>query len=284
MAVRSDVLETMPVSPYARLVRAGLRFWAVVAVAFLYLPVVLLVLFSFEDSKNIGFPITGVSLRWYLGLPGKTVLLGAIGNSILVAIIVALVATIVGTMAAFPLVRGGLRYPAGVRVLFTMPIMLPGLLIGVGLVVFIFGTLKLRSLGLLPVVAGHLVLTMPFVVLIVAARLQGFDRRLEWAAADLGAGPATVIRLIVLPLIFPAILAAALLSVTLSIDEFVVTFFTIGSQVTLPIYIYTQIKFGVTPEINAVATLVLVGTVLALGLGYASARIGRSAVRRARGS
>jgi len=283
MARGSDVLELMPVSPYARLVRAGLRLWALVALGFLYLPVVLLVLFSFEDSKTIGFPITGLSLRWYLGLPEKTTLIGAVANSILVAAVVAVVATIVGTMAAFPLVRGGLRWPGGVRVLFTMPIMLPGLLIGVGLVTFVFGALKLRSLGLLPVVAGHLVLTMPFVVLIVAARLQGFDRRLEWAAEDLGAAPPTVIRRIVLPLIFPAILAAALLSVTLSIDEFVVTFFTIGSQVTLPIYIYTQIKFGVTPEINAVATLILLGTVLALGLGYASVRAGRWALRRIRG-
>src|SRR5262245_37428167 len=119
---RSDVLDTMPVSPYARLVRVGLRLWALLALGFLYLPVVLLVLFSFEDSKTIGFPIAGLSLRWYLGLPDNTILIGAIINSIIVAIIVAVVATLVGTMAAFPLVRGGLRYPAGVRVLFTMPI------------------------------------------------------------------------------------------------------------------------------------------------------------------
>jgi ABC-type spermidine/putrescine transport system permease subunit II len=189
-------------------------------------------------------------------------------------------------MAAFPLVRGGIRWPNAARVLFTMPIMLPGILIGVGLVVFLAGTLHLQ-LSQMTVIAGHLVLTMPFVILIVAARLQGFDRRLEWAAADLGATPSTVIRRIVLPLIAPAILAAALISITLSIDEFVVTFFTVGSQLTLPIYIYTQIKFGVTPEVNAVATLVMVGTILALGVitlvATRGRRAGRAVVRRVRG-
>ncbi len=102
--------------------------------------------------------------------------------------------------------------------------------------------------------------TTPFVILIVAARLQGFDRNLEWAAADLGADPRRTVRYIILPLIWPAILAGALISVTLSIDEFIITFFTIGPQSTLPIYIYTQIKFGVTPEVNAIATLLLAGT------------------------
>ena len=129
------------------------------------------------------------------------------------------------------------------------------------------------QLSLLTVVAGHLVLTVPFVILIVAARLQGFDRNLEWAAADLGADAKRTLRYVILPLIWPAVLAGALISVTLSIDEFVVTFFTVGPQSTLPLYIYTQIKFGVTPEVNAIATvmlgatlalLVLAGAVLAL--------------------
>jgi ABC-type spermidine/putrescine transport system permease subunit II len=161
--------------------------------------------------------------------------------------------------------------------------MVPGVLLGVGLLVFLAGVLKLR-LSLLTVVAGHLVLTMPFVVLIVSARLQGFDRRLEWAAADLGASPARTLRHVVLPLIAPAIVAGALISVTLSIDEFVVTFFTIGSQLTLPIYIYTQIKFGVTPEVNAVATLLLGATIAAFAAGSLAAsglrRVAR--LRRAR--
>ena len=115
-------------------------------------------------------------------------------------------------------------------------------------------------LSLITVIAGQLVVTVPFVVLIVSSRLHGFDRALEWAAADLGASPTRAIRHVVLPLIAPAILAGALISVTLSIDEFVITWFTVGSQPTLPTYIYTQIKFGVTPEVNAVATVLLAAT------------------------
>jgi ABC-type spermidine/putrescine transport system permease subunit II len=179
-------------------------------------------------------------------------------------------------MAAFPLVRADLRWPNAVRILVTMPIMLPGILIGIALVIFFAGVLDVR-LSLATVVAGHLVFTVPFVVLIVAARLQGFDRSLEWAAADLGASPWRVLRHVILPLIAPAVLAGALISVTLSIDEFIVTFFTVGSQLTLPIYIYTQIKFGVTPEVNAVATMLMLVTVAGLGLAFLLAR-GRRAI------
>lgn len=289
MAKGMDRLDTMPVSPHARLIRWLLRIWAAVIIAYLYIPIAFLVMFSFEDSNSVGFPIPGWTLKWYEGLPQNGPLLGAIGQSVSTAAIVAVVATLVGTMAAFPLVRSGMRWPNVARIMFTMPIMMPGLLIGIGILIFLANFLHVQ-LSQMTVVAGHLVLTMPFVVLIVSARLQGFDRRLEWAAADLGASPVQVLRRIVLPLIFPAILAGALISVTLSIDEFVVTFWTVGPKLTLPIYIYTQIKFGVTPEVNAVATLVLVFSVAILALAAAVAvlfgrvrrrRRDRAAVREA---
>jgi len=280
MARGMDRLDTMPVSPHARLTRRLLRLWAAMIVGYLYLPIVFLVMFSFSDSKSVGFPIPGWTLRWYEGLPENGPLLGAIGQSVSTALIVAAAATLVGTMAAFPLVRSGMRFPNVARILFTMPIMMPGLIIGIGILIFLANYLHV-VLSQLTVIAGHLVLTMPFVILIVSARLQGFDRRLEWAAADLGASPAQVMRRIVLPLILPAILAGALISITLSIDEFVVTFWTVGPKLTLPIYIYTQIKFGVTPEVNAVATLVLLFSVLSLALAYGLAvAVGR--LRRGR--
>lgn len=249
-------LDTMPVSPHARATRGLLATWTVLVLGYLYMPIVFLVLFSFSDSNAVGFPIKGLTLKWYQGLPENAPLLGAIWQSVTTAAIVALLATVIGVMAAFPLVRSGMRFPNIARILFTMPIMMPGLIIGIGILIFLASFLHVQ-LSQLTVIAGHLVLTMPFVVLIVSARLSGFDRKLEWAAADLGANSRQVLRLIVLPLIFPAIMGGALISVTLSIDEFVVTFWTVGPKLTLPIYIYTQIKFGVTPEVNAVATLVL---------------------------
>jgi ABC-type spermidine/putrescine transport system permease subunit II len=158
-------------------------------------------------------------------------------------------------------VRGRLRFPGAARVAATLPIMLPGMLLGIAILIFMRRVLDLQ-LSLLTVVAGHLVLTVPFVILIVAARLQGFDRNLEWAAADLGADGRRTVRHIILPLIWPAILAGALISITLSIDEFVVTFFTIGSGNTLPIVIWGQMRAGVSPTVNAVSTLMLAATLL----------------------
>ncbi|HEV7811168.1 MAG TPA: ABC transporter permease [Candidatus Limnocylindrales bacterium] len=255
----------MPVSPVARQTRGCLGLLAGAVLVFLYLPIAFLILFSFEKADTPGFPITGLTLHWYQAMLADTAIRTALFNSLGVAAVVAILSTVIGTMTAFPLVRRGIPFPGTARLLFTLPIMFPGVLLGLGLLVFI--TALGFKLGLHTVIAGHLVFTTPFVVLIVAARLQGFDRRLEWAAADLGASNRQTLRYIVLPLIAPAIIAGALLSVTLSIDEFVVTFFTIGPQLTLPLYIYTQIKFGVTPEVNALATVLLVGTLLAFVVG-----------------
>src|SRR5881396_117949 len=263
----------MPVSPLAQQTRGCLSVVAGATLVFLYLPIVFLVLFSIEPADTPGFPITGITLHWYEKMLADSAIHSALFNSVVVAVVVALLATTIGTMAAFPLVRGGIRFAGTARILFTLPIMIPGVLIGLGLLVFI--TLLGIKLGLHTVIAGHLVFTTPFVVLIVAARLQGFDRRLEWAAADLGASNRQTLRHIVLPLIAPAIIAGALLSVTLSIDEFVVTFFTIGPQLTLPLYIITQIKFGVTPEVNALATVILVVTLTVFGVGSVLLGTGR---------
>jgi ABC-type spermidine/putrescine transport system permease subunit II len=265
VANRVDPLETMPVSRYARAVSWGLRLWFGLMIVFLYLPILFMIAFSFDESRTPGLPITGFTLKWYEEMLGNRVLLRALGNSLTVAAIVAVLATTIGTMAAFVLVRGGIRHPNAARIAYTMPIMMPGVLIGIALLIFLSRVIHM-PLSLVTVIAGHLVFTVPFVVLIVAARLQGFDRALEWAAADLGASPRRALRHIVLPLIAPAIMAAALISVTLSIDEFVITWFTVGAQGTLPTYIYTQIKFGVTPEVNAVATVLLGVTLLFLGV------------------
>jgi ABC-type spermidine/putrescine transport system permease subunit II len=275
-----DPLETMPVSRFARPVRWGLRLLFWLMIVFLYLPIAFMVLFSFDASTTPGFPIQGPTLHWYDVMLNNRVLLRAVGNTITVSAIVAILATIIGTMAAFVLVRGGLRFPNATRIAFTLPIMVPGVLIGISLLIFFSRALDLQlSLG--SVIAGQLVVTTPFVVLIVASRLQGFERRLEWAAADLGASPWQTIRHIVLPLIAPAILAGALISVTVSIDEFVITWFTVGSQPTLPTYIYTQIKFGVTPEVNAVATVMLAATLLIFAIAsLVLGRARRSSARR----
>jgi spermidine/putrescine transport system permease protein len=263
----------MPVSRYARAQRWGLRVLFGVLLLFLYLPIVFMVAFSFDDSSTPSLPIQGPTLRWYGVMLNNRQLMTAVENTVSVSLVVAVLATVIGTMAAFVLVRGRLRYANAIRIVFTLPIMVPGVLIGIALLVF-FSRAAHAGLSLITVIAGQLVVTVPFVVLIVSSRLQSFDRRLEWAAADLGASPRRTLRHVVLPLIAPAILAGALICITLSIDEFVITWFTVGSQPTLPTYIYTKVKFGVTPEVNAVATLMLAATLLTFGI--ASVALGRA--------
>lgn len=265
MARNVDPLETMPVSRYANMQRWSLRALFAFMILFLYLPIVFMVAFSFDESSTPSLPIQGPTLHWYDVMIHNRQLLTAVQNTVTVSLIVAVLATIIGTMAAFVLVRGRLRYPNAIRILFTLPIMVPGVLIGISLLIF-FSRAAHANLSLVTVIAGQLVVTVPFVVLIVASRLQSFDRKLEWAAADLGASPRRTLRHVVLPLIAPAILAGALICVTLSIDEFVITWFTVGNQPTLPTYIYTKVKFGVTPEVNAVATVMLVATLVIFGI------------------
>ena len=134
-----------------------------------------MIVFSFDEGATPGLPITGFTLHWYEAMLNNRVLLRAVGNSIIVAVIVSILATIIGTMAAFVLVRGRIRFPNATRIAFTLPIMVPGVLIGVSLLIYFARVLDL-SLSLGTVIAGHLVVTVPFVVLIVASRLQSFDR------------------------------------------------------------------------------------------------------------
>jgi len=235
---------------------------------FLYVPVILLAIFSFNQSKAGSLPFTGLTLHWYQDLFKDYLVIGAFKNSLWVAGVTAVVATAIGTSAAFPLVRGQFRFKESLRIIFLLPMLLPGLLIGVALLIF-FSSVLGANLSLWTVVAGHVVLTTPFVILVVTARLLDFDMKLEWAAADLGANPIQTFRLVTLPIILPGVIAGALFAFTLSLDEFVVTLFTIGPQNTLPMYVFSQVKFGVTPKVNALATLLLLGSITLLFSAFA---------------
>jgi ABC-type spermidine/putrescine transport system permease subunit II len=191
----------------------------------------------------------------------------ALSTTLKVGLQVTAISTVVGTAAAFPLDRSKLPFRDGIRIIFILPIMIPGLLIGVSLLVLFVSTFHWQ-LSPETAVIGQSVYTTPFVILLVSARLQGFDMSLERAAADLGANAFQRLRRIVLPLLLPAIIAGALFAFTLSLDEFIITYFLIGGANTLPIYIYTQIKFGITPEVNALASVLLAGSLTLLALAF----------------
>jgi len=265
----------MQTSGRARLTRSAFVLYGILGYAFLYVPVLLLAFFSFNKSAAGNLPFTGFTFKWYADLFRDYLVIDAFKNSLMVAAFTSLLATVIGTAAAFALVRASLRFTEFLRVFFVLPMMIPGLLIGIALLVF-FSSLLSLPLSLGTVTIGHVVMTVPFVVLVVASRLVGFDRKLEWAAADLGANPAATFRFVTFPLILPGILAGALFAFTLSLDEFVITLFTIGPQTTLPMYVFSQVKFGVTPKINALATLLLLGSIIILMLTvYALSRLNR---------
>jgi ABC-type spermidine/putrescine transport system permease subunit II len=260
-----------------RAARASLSVYGALVYVFLFAPIVLLVLFSFNANRYGTFPITGWTLTWYRQAFNDYQVHDAVSTTLKVALQVTAISTLAGTAAAFPLVRSRLPFREGIRIVFILPIMIPGLLIGVSLLVLFTSTFHWQ-LSPETAVIGQSVYTTPFVILLVAARLQGFDTTLERAAADLGANSFQRLRRVVLPLILPAILGGALFAFTLSLDEFIITYFLIGGHNTLPIFIYTQVKFGITPEVNAVATLLLAGSLLLLGLAFSLPQL----VRRTR--
>lgn len=210
-----------------------LEVYVAVMFAILFFPLVVLVLFSFVKSGDLRFPITGLTLSWYREVFDDSSVTDGILNSLEVGIFAALIVTCVVTPAVLLLTRTRVRWAAAVTALVIAPITLPGIVLGVSLL-NLFGDLRL-TLSLVTVTVGHIVYCIPFFYLILNARLRHFDRRLEEAAMDLGAGPFQRFRRVVLPLTAPAIVGAAMVVLALSWDEFQITFFTIGDRSTLPL-------------------------------------------------
>lgn len=224
--------------------------------AFLYVPIALVVLYSFNASRLVTV-WGGFSTQWYASLFANEQLLQAASISFRVALASAALSTVLGTCAAFALQRFG-RFPA--RTLFSgmlyAPLVMPEVIIGLALLLLFVGLGIDR--GFWTIVIGHTTLGLCFVAIVVQARLSGFDRSLEEAAQDLGASPARTFRAVTLPLIAPAMAAGFLLAFTISLDDFVIASFTSGpGSTTLPMRIYSQVRLGLTPEINAISTLLI---------------------------
>lgn len=256
--------DSRVVARHGALARRMLGVYAAAIFFFLFAPIAVLIVFSFNANRYGTFPITGWTTDWYAQVFHDFEIQDAISTSLKVAAQVVVISTLAGTAGAFPLVRSNLPFRNAVRIGFTLPIMIPGLLIGVSLLVLFTQVLHIRELNLETAVIGQSVFCTPFVLLLVAARLESFDRSVERAAADLGANAFQRMRHVVLPLLAPAIVSGALFAFTLSIDEYVITSFLIGANSTLPIYIFGQVKAGITPEVNALATLLIAASILLL--------------------
>ncbi len=233
----------------------GLWLAAAAGYAFLYIPLVIVVVYSFNDSR-LNAEWVGFTLGWYDKLFHDDDMLVAAGNSLAIGLVASAVSTVLGTMAGVALYRHRMRLLSG---LVLAPIAIPEILMGVSLLIFF--VLLNFTLGLVSVALAHITFCIGFVAIVVRARLAGMDEDLIEAARDCGATPWNAFRYVTLPLIMPGVIAGALMAFTLSIDDFVITFFTAGAgTVTLPLQIYSMIKIAVTPEVNAVSTLLMLLT------------------------
>jgi putrescine transport system permease protein len=228
----------------------------VLGFAFLYIPILILVIYSFNDSKLVTV-WGGFSTKWYAGLLENEQLMDAAWTTLRVAFISATMATVLGTMAALVLVRMG-RFPG--RTLFSgmifAPLVMPEVITGLSLLL-LFVAINFDR-GFWTIVLAHATFTMCFAAVVVQARLSDFDQRVEEAAMDLGASPVATFFQVTLPIIAPSVISAWLLAFTLSLDDLVIASFTTGpSATTLPMKIYSQVRLGVTPEINAISTIMI---------------------------
>ncbi len=249
---------------------------------FFYAPIVVLVIFSFNDGRYVG-QWEGFSLRWYVRLFQNEAIALALRNSLIVAFASTIVSTVLATLVALGLERYRFRGKTALDSVLYLPIIIPDIAMAVMLLLFfvqagqILGRIGMPfSLGLGTVILAHVAFNVSFVAVTVRARLADFDNSLEEAARDLYANEWQTFRYVTLPLIMPGILAGALLAFTLSLDDFVITFFTSGpGSTTLPLRIYSMVKTGITPEINALSTLMLGASML---LVFASLALQRKSV------
>jgi spermidine/putrescine transport system permease protein len=245
------------------------RLFTLAVVVFLATPMLLVVLFSFNRSALTSLPLTGFTFDWYRRLFANDSFWPALENSLIVGFSVAFVSVVTGTLAALALARMRQRHATLAMTLLSVPMMIPALIIGIALLSYFVRLLDL-PLSLGTVILGHLLIAQPFVILIVYARLSTFDWTTVESARDLGASPLTAFRTITLPIIQPTIVGAGLIALSISLDDFVITFFTIGGGNTLPTLVWGLVRTSLDPTINAMATLLIVlsvgSTILALRL------------------
>ena len=256
----------IPIAPLEYSRRLWLRSWVGAVALFLYAPLVFLIVFSFNDSKaNLVWK--GFTLKYYAKVFHNESLMTALGNSLTIAFLATIVSLVLGALAAVLLWRFRFPFKASVEGAMSLPIVVPEICMGVAMLVF-FATIGWPndlpwpfSLGAITI--AHITFCFPFVALVVRARLASFNREQEEAAKDLGASEWQTFRDVLLPHMKPGLVAGALLSFTLSLDDFVITFFTSGpNTITFPVKVYSMVRFSVTPEVNAVSALLILLTVI----------------------
>ncbi|ARC86727.1 binding--dependent transport system inner membrane component family protein [Clostridium argentinense CDC 2741] len=234
------------------------KIYAALVYGFLYLPILVLVVFSFNKSK-LNATWSGFTLDWYKSLLNNAQILEALKNSLIIAFVSTFFAVVIGTLAAIGMYRYKFKGKKVMEGLLYIPVVIPEIVMGISMLAF-FSLLNLEA-GLLTLILAHITFCIAYVIVVVRARLDGFDIALEEAALDLGATPWQTLTKVTLPVISPGIIAGGLLAFTLSLDDVIISFFASGPDSnTLPLKIFSMVKFGVTPEINALSTVMMVFT------------------------
>jgi len=254
-----------------------LSVYAFIYLAFLYVPVLFLPIFSFNDSSIVAFPLKGITTQWYENLWYNDTMQGALWNSLKVGVATAIVSTILGICGARALTRYSFPFKGGIAGLIMLPLVLPEIIVAISLLVVL---LQLGfSLSLFSVVLGHILMCVPFSIAVLSSSFEGFDRSLEEASLDLGEGPMMTFFRVTLPIVAPGILSSFLITFTISLDEFIVAFFLSGTEPTLPLYIWSQLRFTAKlPNVLALGSLLLLASFILLS---AAEIMRRRAARRA---
>lgn len=246
--------------------------WLVLVMAFLFFPLVVVAVFSFSESPIAAFPIRGLTLDWYADAFGSGAFQDALGTSIRLAVAVTVGALLCGVPAAFALRRGPRVLAGPLAILLFLPLVVPSVMLGFSILTMVTEARAQPSLA--SAWLAQTAFVLPFVVLVVAARLQHLQPELEEAARDLGSTPVRAFARVTWPLIRPTVVGVAVLVFSLSMDEFIVTLYTIGSDVTLPILIWTTMqRQSITPTINAIATVLVLATILGAVAAASGARL-----------
>jgi spermidine/putrescine transport system permease protein len=237
-----------------------LKLYSILVIFYLFFPIAIITLFSFNASPAVSFPIRSLSLRWYGEILSSPNFLFALKNSLVVASLTTILCLVIGMCAALAVTRYSFRMKPFVQGVFLLPLSLPGLFIGLALLSF-FISLKVRlSLG--TVILGHLIYTLPYFFLVASARLERFDRILEEVSQDLGCNAWQTFWKVNFPIVSPSILGAALIVFALSFDEFLITFFVIGTQSTLPMLIWSMMRKSIDPRVNAISVILIVASLV----------------------
>jgi spermidine/putrescine transport system permease protein len=243
--------------------RRIIRLFFALVIVFLYAPIVILVIFSFNKASVPTFPLTGFTLHWYHAFLENGDLQAALETSAIVAAISSVVAVALGVLASIGLNRSRFRGKGLVTTLVLVPLVVPLIVLGISLLL-LFHVLGVQP-SILTIMVGHVVISLPYTVLILMPRLQQIDSSLAEAAYDLGAGPLTTFRRVTLPLILPAVVSALLVAFTTSFDEYAVASFLAGPRITFPLYLYSALRFpSQLPQVIAVAVVVITLTVLVI--------------------